>query len=193
MLDVVPLRYGTLQLLLTLLLPAASGCAHEVYTPSVGPQAKLSPDHAYLYGHFKVDAQDRSTWEDTGQAMGFAVTCGDGQRYVIRFSMTDPLQVIEIAPARCTVGLIFTDKNGDVAPVRRDVDRVSPTVYDFAAGNAYYLGDFEGSAHASGYWTVERPLDGYDATTTKMRAALPNLAQVPTQKRMILAKAPSEP
>lgn len=62
----------------------------------------------------------------------------------------------------------------------------------FAAGKAYYLGDFfaEGNQSVAGNrvnytWRVNSMKDAYETTTQEMRTTFPNLLAVSTENRMM--------
>lgn len=168
----------------------SSGCAG--YTPRISQDDKPTPNDAYLYGRFSIQAPKVFLSIDGHQSMGFALECKNGERYVLRFSKDDPLQVIKIIPSTCSlVELVYTNAEGAVAS-RKPAPPGAMQNSVFAAGKAYYLGDFfaESTQSIAGnvinrQWRMTSMKDGYDATTQEMRTAFPNLSAVPTENRMI--------
>ena len=168
----------------------SAGCAG--YTPRIGQDDKPTPNDAYLYGKFSMRAPKVFLSIDGHQSMGFALECKNGERYVLRFSKDDPLQVIKILPSTCSlVELVYTNAEGAVAS-RKPAPPGAMQNTVFAAGKAYYLGDFfaEATQSVAGnvinrQWRMTSMKDGYEATTQEMRTTFPNLSALPTENRMI--------
>jgi hypothetical protein len=70
------------------------------------------------------------------------LSCADGSKYTLGFSNTRGVDVVEIAPSRCTfVEVVFTEADGTIRR-RGELSPREGGTQDFAPGQAYYLGDF---------------------------------------------------
>ena len=168
----------------------SSGCAG--YTPRISQDYKHTPNDAYLYGRFSIQAPKVFLSIDGHQSMGFALECTNGEKYVLRFSKDDPLQVIKVLPSNCSLTeLVYTNAEGAVAS-RRPAPAGAMQNAVFAAGKAYYLEDYfaEATQSVAGnvinrQWRMASMKDSYEATTQEMRTTFPNLSAVPTENRMM--------
>lgn len=174
---------------------ALLGCAG--YTPTINQDEKPTPQDAYLYGRFHMDAQQGGKWAFDGyQTMGFSITCANSRSYVVRFGKENPLQVIKIEPSTCSLKeFVYTDADG-IVKSRKPAPAALMHNAEFAPGKAYYLGDFfaetrtivsVGMVHRN--WRITSMRHDYAKTTQEMKAAFPNLANIPTEDRMIGARA----
>ncbi len=167
-----------------------AGCAS--FTPKIGKDEKPTANDAYLYGRFSMDATYGRLSFAGHQTMGFSIKCGGERSYLLRFSKDDPLQIVKIAPSTCSlVEFVYTDADGMIksrkpAPPQLMRDAV------FAAGKAYYLGDFYAEANSSvSYnmihmnWRITAVKEDYEKTTQEMKAGFPNLVALPTENRMM--------
>ncbi len=169
------------------------GCAE--YTAGLQPTDPYSAKSAYVYGRFFIDAESHALALDGHQSMGFAIRCRDGNRYVLRFSNQNALQVIRVAPSVCQIDeVIYTDAAGTTRGRRIAGFRLLENE-SLDPGGVYYVGDF--FAHATtkssfnGYrgetrwsWQVTGIMDNYDKTTDQLKHWFPGLASAATENRM---------
>ena len=168
----------------------SSGCA--AYTPRISKDDKHTPNDAYLYGRFSIQAQKLFLSIDGHQTMGFSLECTNGDKYILRFSKDDPLQVIKIVPSTCSlVEIVYTNAEGAIATRKPAPTGVLQNAA-FESGKAYYLGDFFAEATQSvagnvinSRWRMTSMKDDYATTTQEMKTTFPNLSAVPTENRMI--------
>jgi hypothetical protein len=182
-------RRGLIAILCGISLLAA--CAG--YTPVISKDEKPTPKDAYLYGRFAMFASKPLLALGGYQTMGFSIKCdGEQPLYVLRFDVDAPLQVIKIRPSTCSLTeLVYTDADGFVKSRKPAPDQLMRNAV-FAAGKGYYLGDFSAEATRSlsgrnihSEWRLRDVKHEYDKTTNDMKAAFPNLSQLPTEDRMI--------
>jgi hypothetical protein len=156
------------------------------YTPSVAKEERPSANDAYLYGRFQIATG--SFMHMINQTMGFVFKCDDQKTYTLRFEKEEPLQVVKIAPSTCTLAeIVYSDANGVMRkPMRGDGQKFAP----FAAGKAYYLGDFYAETKTSTQggmthreWHVTNVINAYASTTEKLRVIYPNVGGLPTENR----------
>jgi len=163
-----------------------AGCAG--YSPTVGTADKPGANDAYLYGRFQVETREMKFTISGHQTMGFVLKCTDGNSYTIRFERGDAVQVVKIAPSTCsTAEFVYTDADGFVRGRKPAPDALKKEM-TFAAGKAYYLGDFQGESTYTGgvqRWRVQSGRNNYAATTEKLKSAYPNLSALPTENRML--------
>lgn len=179
----------------------ASLCACTPTTRSaIRPDDKVDPRSAYLYGRFFIRADAQGGAYESHQSIGLRLWCADRSQYTIWFSQTRDVQVLKADPSECAlVRVSFANASGittrtvDAAPELRRLQ-------EFAAGRAYYLGDFfargivERTQHVGFYeifqsWAMDPADDRFDATTADMQRTFPNLARLPTtDSRLIRAK-----
>lgn len=168
------------------------GCAN--YTAAVKVTDVPTKQDAFLYGNFNIKAPKTFLGMDGHQTMGFVLSCVDGARYNIRFSIDDSIKALRVAPSTCSLAeLVFSNADGAVrsrkpapAGVMKDIN--------IAAGKGYYLGDFyaESSTTVQGNmihtnWAVKDIKYNYEQTTEVLKKALPNLAQMETVDQMLLS------
>ena len=176
-----------------LVLADPVGCAE--YTPGLRPTEAYSPQSAYVYGRFFIDAESLPLALDGHQSMGFSVRCRDGSRVVLRFSNQSPLQVVRVSPSVCQMDeIIYTDAGGNTQARKLAPFRLLENE-SLAAGGVYYVGDF--FAHATTKhsfngvrgeyqwdWRLTGVMDNYDKTTDQMKRRFPGFASPPTENRM---------
>ena len=177
-----------------------AGCG--AYTQGIRSTEKPAADSAYLYGRFTMKAE--KSLVGNYPTMGLMLTCSDGEKYTIGFSIEQPLQVLKIRPARCMLAeIIGTDARGDIH-LRRRPHPAWIHVDDFQAGKMYYLGDFAGVAKQDNHWKVLytevhlvwdfNPVeDRLAVTTAEMKSAFPSLAALPVIDRRLAPAAPLPP
>jgi hypothetical protein len=172
-----------------------AGCAG--YTRGMRPDEKPSPDAAYVYGRFSMRTGPLAV--DTYETMGFVIGCDDGRTYTIRFFNTGEVQVIEVHPSRCALEeVVYIESDGSVHGRARPPGAwVRGTA--FAAGRAYYLGDYLAVArHRTEYigrfeehkwvWEMNQVDDRYESTTSELRRAFANLASLSTEDRRLVPR-----
>jgi hypothetical protein len=178
---------------------ASVGCA--AFTSATPASQKLDPRRAYLYGRFFIKSEDRSGDIGDYQTMGLQIRCVDGQTYTIRFIDKRDVQVIDVRPNACALDkVVYTAQSGIVlrqiaAPAEwRHTDV-------FAAGRAYYLGDYFAKAdfwtrpraswnelHWS--WLMDPADDRFESTTAEMKQTFAGLSGLPTEDRRFAPKRP---
>jgi hypothetical protein len=168
-----------------------TGCAH--YTASVDMDTVPTGREAYLYGRFELETEEPERLLDKSHsALGFAVECDDGEAYVLRFMVSNPLQVIAIEPSSCVITeLLFTNNWQHVLQRTPAPTQLMPRVR-LEAGKAYYLGDFfasislrpQGENVVLKSWDVHFVRHDYRATTRIMKAWWPGLARLETKDIM---------
>lgn len=179
-------------------LPAAllaallAGCA--AYTPRLDSAAKLGTDEAAVYGRFHVDTPASLLALDGHASLGFGMTCSDGSSYLLRFHNSQPVHVIRVKPATCSVNeMVFSDVDGKVRGRKPFLGQAMQKM-EFKGGQAHYLGDFFAVAgtqatglrvHSS--WRVRDFKQDYDKTTAEMRTAYPGIAALPTVDLSLMA------
>lgn len=163
-----------------------AGCAG--YSSTIGTEDKPGANDAYLYGRFHVDTREMKFTVSGYQTMGFVLKCADEKTYTIRFVRDDAVQAIKITPSTCSMAeLVYTDADGFLR-TRKPAPAALKKDVSFAAGKAYYLGDFEAESTYTGgvqRWRVRSARNNYVATTEKLKASYPNLSALPTENRMI--------
>jgi hypothetical protein len=123
---------------------ALNGCAE--YTKSTGTMETPTSDAAYLYGRFSIESRRAPLGLDGYKTMGFKVECANNTSYTIRFSKESTAQVIKITPSTCSfTEIIYSDADGRIRR-RKPVAASSLQHIEYAAGKAYYLGDFWAAA-----------------------------------------------
>ncbi len=168
------------------------------YTAGIAPNERANTTAIYFYGHFGTHPRSTGGGLDGDSTMGFVIACDDGSTYTIRFSNENRFQVVKAQPARCGLEkIVFTDADGTV---RRDV---SPPegwrqYQEFAAGSAYYLGDYFG---VTSYdvktreltWHLQTADDRYEWSTRALRESYRGIATLPTADRAFVRLAPAPP
>lgn len=124
-------------ILLTIAITTAlTGCGKPQLNP-VGSWDKPTQTDAYLYGRFEMRTPNNLTY-------AFVIRCDDGNEYMIPFLNPD-VSTFKIAPAKCALqGAIFGNFSEEIR--RKDDIASGMSSIEFAAGKAYYLGDFVASA-----------------------------------------------
>ena len=166
-----------------------SGCAG--YAPTVKTDESPGASDAYLYGRFYMVNPPRNLLTNNPQTMGFAFKCADDQKITIRFEPNDAVQVIKVAPSTCSfTEFVYTD-HGGLDTTRKPVPDALKAHFVFEGGKAYYLGDFQAETTQSGFpvitrtWRLKSARNNYARTTAQMKIGYPNLADLPTEDRMI--------
>lgn len=164
-----------------LALAALTGCAS--YTPVFDAKATPAATDAFIYGNFSITTRKGSLGMDGYSTMGFEISCEDGKRYRLRFNADHPLQVLRLDAATCKLSkFIFSDADGTkVAAKPAPPETQSP--HAFAAGHAYYLGDFKAQfviADRQHDWRLVSAKDNYDAAGKDFASQYPQLAALPT-------------
>jgi hypothetical protein len=173
-------------------LAVLSGCAH--YTAGVASDERASTNSAYLYGHFFIRSEKMGF--GTYPTMGLVISCNNGQSYTVRFSAQRQVQVIKIEPARCSLAeVVYTDPLGEIQ--QRALPQTAwMHAHDFQPGQAYYLGDYAGTAsydYVYWHWTmvpVDNAFQNYDATTIEMQVAFRSLREWPTEDARLVPRPP---
>jgi hypothetical protein len=166
-----------------------AGCAG--YTSTVRIDERPTAKDTYLYGRFYMVNPPRNAFTGKPQTMGFAFKCADENMYTIRFEPNDEVQVVKIAPARCSLTeFVYTD-HGGTQTTRKPVPDALRHEVAYEAGKAYYLGDFQAETAQSGFpvitrtWRLKSARNNYARTTAQMKVGYPNLSTLPTEDRMI--------
>ena len=181
---------GTGRLSMALAALLAAGCAS--FTPTVGKDEKPTGQEAYLYGRFSINTPAMRLTAQGHQTIGLLLKCTDNQSYTIKFVREEALQVAKISPSTCNLAeLVFSDADGFVnrrQPAPAEMQRAVA----YQAGKAYYLGDYYAEAGQTPglqsvrfSWRINSIIDDYVGTTQKLKTGFPNLAGVPTEKRML--------
>lgn len=161
-------------------LMVLSGCV--TYSKSVSVTEAASPDSAYIYGSFKIDAPKSWLAMQGHQSMGFVFTCMDKKKYTIGFKVENPLQLVKIPPTQCTLtDIVYSDADGMVMSTKPlTADAFSNRL--FAAGKAYYLGDYFAKSenkynfsYTTTTWEIVDVKDNYIQTTQDMLRVYPNM------------------
>lgn len=159
-------------------LTVLSGCI--TYSESVSVNEAGSPDFAYIYGSFKVDAPKVWLAMQGHPSMGFVFTCNDNKKYTIGFKVDNPLQMVKVSPTQCTLtDIVYTDADGLVMSTQS----ISTDVFRnqrLEAGKAYYLGDYFAKVEdqynfSRTIWRIVDMKDNYIQTTQNMFNAYPNM------------------
>jgi hypothetical protein len=181
---------GLLGVALALFVACAS------YTSGIAHDEWANTRAAYFYGHFGTNPRSTSGGGDS--TLGFVIACDDGATYTIRFSNENRFQVVKAEPARCSLEkIVFAGADGTV---RREVSPPQGWAQsqEFAAGRAYYLGDYVG---VTSYdvktrelsWHLQTADDRYDLSTRALRESSRNIATLPTEDRAFVRLAPAPP
>jgi hypothetical protein len=129
--------------------------------------------------------------------MGFKLSCNGGEHYTIRFWKNPHVQVIDIAPDTCAMTeIVFSDADGGVKG-RRLPPPGWRTPRVFAAGTAYYLGDYE-AANTSHWkvfetevhWEMTSEENDYAGATKDLYGTYRAFAGMPTADRSFVSAAP---
>ena len=164
---------------------ALSGCVS--YSKSVPLSETASTENAYIYGVFSIKAPKAWLAMKGHQSMAFVLTCADKKKYTIGFRIEKPLQVVKVSPAKCSLTeIIFADADGLILS-SKPVPAGMFTDKTFAAGKAYYLGDyFAVSENTMSYpyisttWRIVDTKNNYIQTTQDMYSAYPNFRNFAT-------------
>jgi hypothetical protein len=163
-----------------------AGCVR--YTKSVHYDDAPTAEAAYLYGRFELRSSREEWWRMGGHVrMGFRVECSSKEFYTIRFMVTAPLQLIEIAPASCSMTEIVFTTAGDEVVARKPLPPELMQNERFEAGKAYYIGDFYGTTDESSVqtmWKVDEVRNEYESTTRILKSWFPRFAGMSTEDRM---------
>jgi hypothetical protein len=173
----------------------AGGCVH--YARPLIPSARPDVGRAYLYGRFKMEADSHALSIDGYATMGFKLQCEDGQSYTIRFSNVPGVQLIEIAPGSCAMAeVVFSDADGGIRG-RRLPPPGWRTPRAFAAGKAYYLGDYEGAlthewkiVETEWRWELTSEENDYQRSTKDLFATYPGFAGMGTADQSFVSAPP---
>jgi len=170
---------------------------------SIRPDAKTVPGAAYVFGRFRIRTE-KSYGEFSAQTMGLKLRCADGKEYTIRFTSDDRVQAIEINPSRCALEkVIYADAAWLVfKPTPPPPEWIHAD--DFAAGHAYYLGDFFAkgtfsdesmgvTAKLNWTWDMDPDDDSFESTTAELKRTFANLASLPTVDRRLAPRRPPPP
>src|SRR5215831_14523427 len=127
----------------------ASACASYAYTRGIGAGQRVDRANAYLYGRFMVNRAGGGN----GLSVGLAIGCADGRQYTIGMDQRDEIQVIEIAPARCSLDEILFIHSGQKRGYAYPAPPMNRSV-DYLPGTAYYLGDFALATSQDTTWMI---------------------------------------
>lgn len=175
----------------------AHGCVH--YTQGLAHSDRPSAGRAYLYGRFSIHSASAFLMPDSYPTMGFRIECADGKSYTIRFVKGPGLQVFELTPGRCVLSeIVFSDEDGGITGRRRAPPGwMEPR--DFAAGKAYYLGDYEAATTREAKflylatetrWELTSEKNDYAATTKDLAATFHPFAGMPTEDKSFVSGLP---
>ncbi len=106
----------------------------------------------------------------------------------------------KIAPSKCSLYAVMFIVDGDLKTQQRDIPQANRVNVEFSPGKAHYLGDFvmhAGTTVETNYtmphesiirthWKLDDFSDDYQSTTLEMQRLYPNLANVPTEKRLLV-------
>ena len=177
---------------------AACRCAAYTRTPA---SLKVDPKRAYLYGRFFIKSEGREgEWGDY-QSMELSIVCVDGRSYTIPFLNKRAVTVMDIRPSSCAL-----DEVAYLAESGITLRRITPPeawrhVETFAAGRAYYVGDYFAKADFSSQrkvfvrelnwsWVMDPADDRFESTTAEMKRAFTGLAALPTEDRRFAPRRP---
>ena len=158
-----------------------AGCAS--YTPAIAVDEKPTPNDAYLYGRFAMEAPKSFLGLDSHETMGFVIQCVNDQTYTLRFSNDKPLQAIKIAPGICSLTeFIYTDADGIIRTRKPALAGLMQNA-KFGAGKAYYLGDYFAAVtrthqltRVHWQWNIKNVKNNYTPTTAEMKSKYSNLS-----------------
>lgn len=175
-----------------------AGCATST-SARVKPGQTVDPGRAYLYGRFFINAPADEGAFGGKQSVGFGLQCENGSRYTFGSTDKHDVQVMEVKPGRCwLMRVVFADPWG-IPQKDLPIDPEEQRPLDFAAGRAYYLGDYFAKAD---FWIRSQALttikhlewavspgvgDRYATTTADMKRGFPNLAGLPTVAMPLIA------
>jgi hypothetical protein len=183
-----PTSTMTRLLLPTVLVLAAllAGCAS--YTPRVPAQTAPAASDTFVYGRFHIDAPKAFMGLDGHASMGLGMKCSDGKEYLLRFYKDNPVHVIKVSPATCSVNeIVFTGPDGNIQGRKPFTGSVLQGM-TFEPGMAHYVGDFF-AVFESGQtsyrtfhttWRIRDAKNEYAATTSDLRTQYAGLAGVAT-------------
>ena len=155
------------------LLATLSSCAHST---RVSPSDSYSRDSAYLYGRFYIDGMS---------PLWYQLSCHDGNKYKIQFSMSSSVKVIKLAPSICQVDYVVFGNATQSEMVGFRLLRNE--VLD--PGGVYYVGDFTADSTWNWVegivtWIVKGRRNKYATTTAALKRAFPGFASVATEDRV---------
>jgi len=150
-----------------------ASCAHST---RVSRSDSYSRDSAYLYGRFYIDGMS---------PLWYQLSCHDGNKYKIQFSMSSSVRVIKIAPSICQVDYVVfgNDTQNEMVGFRL----LGNEVLD--PGGVYYVGDFAADSTWNWLegivrWIVKGRRNEYAKTTAELKRAFPGFASVATEDRV---------
>jgi hypothetical protein len=170
--------------LILVALAGLAGCA--AFLPHVDADDKPIPGHAYVYGRFSKVAHGGAFGTGGSKNVLLTLKCDNGKQILFGFSEDDPLKLLDVAPSTCVMDeLVFTDA---LAMPIRHIPLTSKRL-DFAAGKAYYIGDYH--LEISNDWNPiatrvtwrREASDNYEATTRDLGNAYPHFSSFPTENR----------
>jgi hypothetical protein len=167
-----------------------SGCAQ--YTPTLKADVAPTGEEGFLYGRFQVGRNEYGTV--SSNQMGFVFRCVNAAKkrqhdYTLRFTFEEPIQVIKVKPAVCSLReIVYTNEFGVIQTRNPAPEGVYRNV-QVEAGKAYYLGDYYAviATTSTGYntyrtvWRIQDIKNDYALTTEKVKQRYPGLAGVPTE------------
>jgi hypothetical protein len=168
----------------------------ELESCSVSRDASPVAGRSYVYGRFTIQAEDYAL-ANNDATMGFKLGCDDGQSYTIGFSRQPTVQLIGIAEATCAMTeIVYSDNSGAIKG-----RRLPPPGWRqprrFAAGQAFYLGDYEAATTHEWKvlttelrWALTSEENDYADTTRDLFAAYPAFAGMPTVDRGFVSAPP---
>ena len=170
-------------LLITSILTLSS-CAN--FTPRLPSDEKLGVNDTFIYGHFFVDAKYKTVFGNY-PSMGLGLNCQGGSKYLIRFYLDDPVQIIKMKPSVCNLDeIVYSSAWGEVVSRSQLKDRAIRNL-NLQAGVAYYLGNFNATTSLTGTgfrhglkWEISKPVDSYESTTRLLHEKYPHTLAIQT-------------
>ncbi|HEY8100188.1 MAG TPA: hypothetical protein VIF82_05505 [Burkholderiaceae bacterium] len=182
----------THKLIALFLLLAIGGCANVA--PSSNVTDTPTKGASFLYGRFSMDNKDAPLLLDGYLTIGFRIDCVDGQTYTIQFSNESNLQLIKIAPSKCSfIQIVYTNSHGTIGD-RRSAPASALKMEKFEAGRGYYLGDYYATSWRDREmprnitklsWRITSAKNEYNATTDEMKKLYVNFANIPTEGKLL--------
>jgi len=171
------------------MLVLAGGCLPDA---RIRPDEPPSSGEAYLYGRLVLTRTTVLPLPAGHATLGFLIRCADDAAYTIRFVLERNVQVIRIRPSRCALDwIVFTD-GSDLVKASRQPPAAWKRVQEFAAGKAYYLGDYSAHAGGGGPYHYDRDIDSaednYEGTTAELKRTFSSLAAFSTENKLLIPR-----
>lgn len=179
-------------------LSVLSGCATRSFTSPLPQVDRADPARSYVYGRFAINGILPIDVALNGySSIGLKFNCENGEGFVVGLSPSEPEQVVEAPPGRCSLdSLLFTNgaRFNNVSAEKPFTGRFLKNLV-LEPGKAHYLGDFTGNYSLESHGSYVRRLtqlsemkDNFERTTQTITARWPAFQRWPKVNALASAK-----